>query len=211
MGGQNINRKDHWTLSARTLTGRAGNAIHPVQNLSLTGAGQDSIRTRASTCVIRAERGIDTTQRHRYIGPAGLDTSNHLKRARIPIGHHGSDENSIRVGLDIELFLENLGWQAVSSPAARNVGQGFGFSHLRLGETPTAVRVTLGTGSRRTGMAAVEAVNQSHIVPCLTQHRSHGQEAEGLDPQVVGREVIDPGVDAENSCHKPRSTIESFL
>jgi hypothetical protein len=61
----------------------------------------------------------------------------------------------------------------------------------------------------RIGMVTVEAINQHHVVPCPAQRRSHGQQTEGLDPHVVGRKVIDPWVDAQNSRHLPKTKVTS--
>ena len=40
----------------------------------------------------------------------------------------------------------------------------------------------------------VQAVNQVNSAPAASEKTREGKEPEGLGPQVIGREIIDPGI-----------------
>jgi hypothetical protein len=49
------------------------------------------------------------------------------------------------------------------------------------------------------GMVNVQAVDEVDLVPTASQKSGQGKEPERLGPEIVGRKVIDPGVDQEDT------------
>ena len=192
--------------------GASRNLAHPRQRRPLAWAGEHGIGPRVRARVRGTERGIDAAQGHRHTGPARLDAADDLVGAGIPVGHHRGHEHGIGAGLGGEIGLKDVDGQAIPSPAAGDVGQGGGLGHLDLCVLPTAVRVARRARRWCGGVVPVQAVDQGHLVPGIAQHGGHGQQAERFDPQVIGRKVIDPGIDTQHTGHwLPNQDLAGFL
>ena len=97
--------------------------------------------------------------------------------------------------------VEQLQGQAVAPIAARDKGHRLRLVHDRLEKLARAVR----PGLRRAGVRR-QAVEQGDAVAAVAQRGGDGQQPQRLDPQVVGRKIIDPGVDEQNlstGVHRP--------
>ena len=176
--------------------GAPTNILDPPQGRFLAGASQHGVGPSVTPRVFAAQRGIDAAQGYRHPGPARLDPANGLKRAGVPVGHRRRDKHRIGTWPGGELGLKDLDGQAVPTPAPGNVGQDRGLGHVDLGELSAAIRVARRARRWRSGVMTVEAVYQGHLVPGAAQRSGHRQQAKRLDPQVVRRKVIDPGMDA---------------
>ena len=44
----------------------------------------------------------------------------------------------------------------------------------------------------------VHAIEQAHFASAFTEHAADGKQADRFHPEIIGSEVIDPGIDEKN-------------
>jgi hypothetical protein len=49
------------------------------------------------------------------------------------------------------------------------------------------------------GVINVQAVNQAELIACRPQGRTQFQETQRPGPEIIGREIVNPGVDEEGA------------
>jgi hypothetical protein len=61
-------------------------------------------------------------------------------------------------------------------------------------------------------MKTIQAVDIGDLNTVMPQHGSNDEKAHGFGPEIVGREIMDPGVDEKNMwCIADRHTLSVFF
>ncbi|KAF5049017.1 hypothetical protein DSECCO2_444170 [anaerobic digester metagenome] len=163
----------------------------------LHAARQNQVRPQTRR-VLRAQRGVDAAQDH---GDARPDLAGHaygLGRAGVPIGHDRGHEDEIGDrGETLQGVTHRVGVMPVSAVAPRHAMQGCRLGQRSLGVGPLARGMRLGPGGP--GPCAVQAIHEGDAGAGGPQHVQAGQQTGRAGPEPVGREVVDPGVQAEDA------------
>ena len=173
-------------------------APEPLPDLRLLHpAGQDQVSPQARS-VLRAQRGVDAPQGHGDARPDFADHAYGLGSAGVPIGHDRGHEDEIGDrGEALQGVTNRVGVVPVAAVPARHAMQGGGRGQRGLGVGALARETGLGPGVR--GPGAVQAVHEGDAGAGGPQHVQAGQQPGRAGPEPVGREVVNPGVQAEDA------------
>lgn len=126
------------------------------------------------------------------------DHAHGLGRAGVPIRHDRGHEDKIGGrGEALQGVAHRVGMMPVTAVPPRNALQHCGLGQRSLGEGALARGV--GLGPRGCGPCAVQAVHERDAGVCGPHHVQAGQQSGGAGPEPVGREIVDPGVQAEDA------------
>jgi hypothetical protein len=98
--------------------------------LSLTGPWEYVVGTAVTSSVLRAQGGVDTTQNEGHVRKVLFNQPDTLLHARIPVGHSGSDQDSIWFDSLKKTLLEHFRSDAKAAIIALKLLQGRGFRYL---------------------------------------------------------------------------------
>ncbi len=175
----------------------AGIPGHHIENMGFCRAGDNFIGADRRFGMRRPERGVDAAEHH---GHVRIHPANHfdcLPHPRIPIRHQRGHQDQVRFPGKCQIFAKPLRVDTVAGKMTGHVGKA-----VRLWDAGFAVRSTaaagMGVGGLFPRMEAVQAVDIGNRKTRSAKGGCDAQQAQGLGPDVIGRKIVNPRVDAKD-------------
>lgn len=143
--------------------------------------------------MVRAEGHIVPAQAH---GDAGIDLPDHAhgpEGTGVPVGHHAGDQDQVGPAKGAGALSEGFIIQSEPFEVSGDLSQCPGFLDHDAWDFSGPVWLI-----RRVEQGSVQAVYEPDIQTSTPEQRPDGQESEGLDPEVIDREIFNPGMDQED-------------
>ena len=169
-----------------------------VQHRLFPGPGHHPVGTGMAPGVIGQQGGIDAAQHHRPAGKGVPELGDGLGDPRGPVGHQAGDQDEIRRWHGGQVFPQPGHRNPVAREGARHVGQPRRLGNGGFQERPAAL-ASRRNGGGGAGVEPVQAVVVGHAVAVPAQDGRQQKQAQGAGPEVVGGEIVDPGVDQQNA------------
>ncbi len=167
-----------------------GDLFQKSENGCFSRPGHHPVGAAVFLGVFRAQGGVDPSQDNGHVGEALPGQANGRSHPGVPVGHEGGHQDGGGGGDPGQALPESRLADAVAPVAPGDPLQGRGRRDDFLGVAPGAERPGPGMGRAQT-------IQEVDLIPLGPQPPRQIEQPQRPGKKIVGREIIDPGVDQE--------------